>query len=553
MGVELPWFYRAWSTGCALATLALLGSRELHYLRTDWPAVLAHGLDRMMHFAMHLVVVLSVTAGLQLGVLSVVLLTLLFRRHWVVVKGDGVWGSRPWLFSLIWTFVAMNHFALDVNPWLLRLSLASLVLVWVIGRGGGSATARGALFTLLWLAAAALAPTRADVVAALLWCLFLVAVTSPAARRLANRDRLSLGVAASALCQIAASLWPLAVPSHGGVRIAGGMAYGFCENTKRGRVYAAVPGSRSGAGAFLDGRVDELDSESLRPLRRFSPFTPDFRGRLITPICLPGSLQLGMAETLVGEEIQRENVLEIPLDVPSDPERSLFGGEMGQTLFWDRERDAVFYASEWSNEILRLDRRTETIDRAVGAPFIPQDQRHWFFFGRRYPGSLALSNGTHRRRQTFFAGHWTTGSAIYEIDLRSLALRSRFEPFHGGTSALSLDEARDRLFVSSLWGLSVLDIESGRVVARVRTGLGCRAAVVDPVSDRIYLPTTIEGRIRVLDGDTLQVVGVIDVGFGPRNAFFAEGSRSLLATSALAYYSFKSDALRARFPRNPDR
>jgi len=546
MGVELPWFHRAWGLGCAAATSALWLARELHYLRVDWPAPLARGIDSAMHLAMHLVVVLSLTAGLQLGALSVVLLALVFRRHWLLEKREGVWGSRPWLFSLAFAFVALNNFLLDVNPWLSRLSLVSLVLVFLAERRGLSFAARAALLAASVLTAVGLAPTRADLVAALLWCAFLYALTS-AAGRVASRDRLFLGVAGSVLCQIAGSLWPLGVPSHGGVRIGEGMAYGFCENTDRGRVYAAVPGSRSGPDAFLDGHVAELDSGSLSPRRRFFPFDLHFRGRLIAPLCLPDSLHVGMAETLIGRGGQRENVLEIPLDRLKPRGRSLFGGEVGQTLFWDRERDAVFYASEWSNDIFRLDRGTGTVDRDVGSTFIPRNQDHWFFFGRRYPGSLALSNDTHQRRGTFFAGHWLTGSTVYEIDLRSLALRSRFEPSHGGTSAISLDESRGRLFVSSLWGLEVLDIESGRAVARVRTGLGCRAAVVDPISGFVYLPSTVEGRIRVLDPDTLDVAGSIDVGFGPRNALFATRSRSLLATSALAHYYWKSEALRARF------
>jgi hypothetical protein len=548
MGVALSGVFRAWWLGCALATAAFVASRELHYLRDDWPAFLARGLDGSMHLAMHCVVILSVSARWQLGALGVTFLGVLCRRRWFLSSREGAWCSRPWLFAAAWSLVALNNFLLDVNPFLLRFSMVSLLIAFVVERWGLPVSARRAAVAACWLTAALMAATFADIVASGLWSLWLYFVTRGAGR-ISNRDRLLLGVAGTVLCQTAASLWPLVVPSHGGARIAEGMAYGFCENAERGRVYAAVPGSRSGREAFLDGRVDELDSETLRPVRRFFPFDPGFRGRLIAPLCLPGSLHLGMAETLIGRGIQRENVLEIPLDAPDHPRRSLFGGEMGQTLFRDEKRDAVFYASEWSNDIFRLDRGTGTVDRDVGSAFVPENQDHWFYFGRRYPGSLALSDGAHRRRDTFFAGHWLTGSTVYEIDLQSYGLRSRLEPRHGGTSALSLDEERGRLFVSSMWGLDVLDIESGRAVARIRTGLGCRTAVVDPVSDFVYLPTTIEGRIRVLDRNSLDVVGVIEIGFGPRNAFFAATSGSLLATSALAYYSWKSPSLRERFGR----
>jgi hypothetical protein len=546
MGFALSRVLRAWGLGCALATAAFLASRELHYLRDDWPAFLARGLDGSMHLAMHCVVILSVSLRWQLGALSAAVLGLLLLPRWLLSSREGEWGSRPWLYAAAWSFVALNNFLLDVNPFLLRFSIVSLVVVFVFERRGLPVSGRIAAIAACGLVAALMAPTLADVVALGPLSLWLHLLTLGAVR-VAARDRLLLGMAGTVLCQISASLWPLLVPSHGGTRIAEGMAYGFCEHADRGRVYAAVPGSRSGRDAFLDGRVDELDSRSLSPLRRFYPFVPAFRGRIIAPLCLPDSLHLGMAETLVGQAGRRENVLELPLDAPDRPRRRLFYEEIGQTLFWDRGRDAVFYASEWSNDIFRLARRSGAVDRTVGRAFIPRNQDHWFFFGRRYPGSLALSTGIHERRDTFFAGHWLTGSTVYEIDLGSLALRSRLQPRHGGTSALSLDEGHERLFVSSMWGLEVLDIESGRAVARVRTGLGCRTAVVDPVNELVYLPSTIEGRIRVLDRETLDVIGAIDVGYGTRNALFAAESRALIATNALAYYSWPSSSLRERF------
>ena len=541
----LPWFHRLWWLGCAGLAACLVAARELHYLRLDWPLPVARTFDALMHLALHSVIVGSITLPVQFIAGLALVLAFAIRPRWFRVPGDGRWESRPWVHSVIWTELALNNFFLDLNPWVARASLASVILLPVrsLGHPVWSPALTGAFF-VLWIV---LSPTVTDAMAVGLWSALFLAVAGAAATRVGGRDRLWLGVSASVLCQLAAAALPLALPLHRGVKIADGMAYGFCERDEDGRIFAVVPGSGWGPNAFLSGHLDEISPASLSVERRLYPFDRSLRGRAIAPLCLPDAIQLAMAQTLIGAKLQWENVMELSADGSRRVRRSLFGADMGQTLFWDRERDAVFYASEWSNRIFRLDRATGHVNREVGRSFIPTNQNHWFFFRMRFPGSLALTNAIDPSRRTFVAGHWTTGSTAYEIDLDTLQLRSRIEAHHGGTSQVSIDGAYHRVLLSSPWGLDVFDLETGLPLARLRTGFGCRTAVVDTANDLIYVPTTVEGRIRVLDRASLRRRGVIDIGYGPRNAFFSDRASALLATSSSAYYYWKSDDLAKDF------
>ena len=335
--------------------------------------------------------------------------------------------------------------------------------------------------------------------------------------------------------------------SHGGHMVDAGMAYGFCEEPVRRRLYAVVPESGSGPDGYLKGHISELDAESLSVLVRHYPFNRNFRGRLVAPLCLTDTVQIGMAETQIGQTVERENVMELRIDEPSNVRQSVFGGGAGQSLFWDRDRDAVFYGSEWSNIIVRLDRRTGEVSRGVGGDFLPRDQNHWFFFGNRFPGSLCLSIQAYGGRRSFYAGHWLTGSTVYEIGLDDFALRSVLEPRCGAVGGINVDEEFGRVLISSMWGLDVFDAASGRPLRRIRTGFGARTPVIDPEAGLIYAATTIEGRIHVFDRETLDRLGVIPIGYGPRNSFVTSRKSALLAASVSASYYWRSTDLRERF------
>ena len=261
-------------------------------------------------------------------------------------------------------------------------------------------------------------------------------------------------------------------------------------------------------------------------------------------LCLPDTIQAAMAQTWISGVFQGENVMEFRIDDPRDMKRSLFGPMMGQQIMWDDKRDAVFYSSEWSNWIFRLDRRTGEVDRNVNAGLIP-DRPTWLFLGK-IVGSLAMAPTPHHGRDTFYVGHWLTGSTVYEIDLGRLAPSRRFEPRNGCIAELAVDEEYDRLFATSWWGVDVIDLRTGRVARRIRTGTGARTPAIDRQNGLVYVPTTIEGRLRAFDRASLEPVGTLPIGWGTRRALVSAATGRLFATNEVAYYWWNAAALAAR-------
>ena len=215
---------------------------------------------------------------------------------------------------------------------------------------------------------------------------------------------------------------------------------------------------------------------------------------------------------------------------------------------------AAYYASEWSNALLRVDARRGGVRRDFARAALPADQDHWFFFGfRRFPGSLALAPRPAADRGSLYAGHWLTGSTVYELSLADGALLRRFEAGNGAISGLDYDPGTRRVWVAGLFGVEVFDADSDRVLARMRTGLGARRPVVDARAGLVYVPTTIEGRLHVFDRRTLAPRGVVAIGYGVRNPHVEAGR--LYVGSARAFRAWPSAALRARFAaagREPD-
>ena len=129
---------------------------------------------------------------------------------------------------------------------------------------------------------------------------------------------------------------------------------------------------------------------------------------------------------------------------------------------------------------------------------------------------------------------------------------ARYEVQNGGALGTSVDVERDRLFVAGLWGMEVFDLASGRLVARKRLGFVNRPPVIDTVRDRLYVSSTLDGTIRVLDRDSLEWIGELPIGLGVRHAYLSLDGTRLFASSLLAHYAWDPDRL-APGPRASER
>jgi hypothetical protein len=540
-----PLALRVWLALCALGAASLVAARAVHYLSLPLPSLIERLIDRLMQASLHTTFLFGITlvpSGIRGVVLILGLLAFVVRPRWYLRRQEeGRWATRPWFYGCLFSFLSLGHVGFDMNPWVSVGCAVSGALALAGGRFHPRkvAVVLVACFLAAW---AAFSPTHADAAGVLVWGAILALLALLRRWWLTARDVFWLGVFLAVIAQIAASAVPIFRPAHGGTLLGKGMAYGFCEDARRGRLYAAVPGRV--ADRFRTGRIVEYDAAQLTKLRDLSLFDPQFSGRLMQLLCLPDTIQAAMAQTWFGEAFQQENVLEFRIDDPKDVKRSLFGGVLGQQLLWDQKRDAVFYSSEWSNVIFRLDRRTGRVDRRVTSRLI-RDRPTWLFIGS-IVGSLAMAPTPHRGRDAFYVGHWLTGSTVYEIDLGRLTVRRQFEPRNGCIADLALDEAYERVFATSVWGVDVINLRTGRVERRIRTGTGARTPAIDTRNGLIYIPTTVEGKLRAFDRATLDLVGEVAVGAGSRRAYFQASAGRLFATNDENYYWWDAAALAAR-------
>src|SRR5262249_3524040 len=135
------------------------------------------------------------------------------------------------------------------------------------------------------------------------------------------------------------------------------------------------------------------------------------------------------------------------------------------------------------------------------------------------------------------------GRYAYAIDLTTLRVVHRYDVGSGGALGVTVDPERDRLFVSSMWGLEVFDLATDTLVARKHTGIGNRPLIVYAARKRPYLASTVEGKIRILDRDSFAVVGQIPIGIGTRFPYLSADGRYLFASSVWRHYYWPADAL----------
>jgi DNA-binding beta-propeller fold protein YncE len=211
-------------------------------------------------------------------------------------------------------------------------------------------------------------------------------------------------------------------------------------------------------------------------------------------------------------------------------------------MAYDREHDAVFYSGEFNNHIVRYDRRTRRFDDTASQDFV----RRWFqpVSLEAFDGSLCLqTTSIHPGRNRIYLTDWMQGRYAYAVDLTTLRLVGRYDVGGGGAGGIAVDPERDRLFVSSLWGLEVFDLTTDRLIARKRLGLGNRPVIVDTARNRLYVSSTVEGKIRILDRDTFDVIGQIPIGIGSRYPYLSQDGKHLFASSRSAHYSWDADTL----------
>ena len=483
--------------------------------------------------------------GLAAGL--VVLLLLLFRWRWCLVRTESGVESAPWLAALLWTLMLVYNPALDVDPFIAAVCWSTLPLLGpglVPGLGRRSPWTQlavvgvlGAGLYFFWMGATE-APGERVVVR--FWAIAVAPVLVFGNRWLVLRDRLWLALVVSVMAQFLLGEAPRQDYDHGGTLIGKkDYAYTFCENQRLKRLYAAVPCDGLSQGC-LQGFIAEHDLTDLsKPPVELEFFSESFRGRLVHLVCLEDEVIVGMARTQVDGREYQENAMSFSVDDPTRFERSLFGPLVGPRLAWDPRHRAIYYTSEWSKKIYRHDLVSDVLDDRISDAIYGRG-------GEPFGSHTVENDGFHQGRDSVIFAQWLTGSQIFEIDRETLELAASFDPLNGGNIAAIVDEGPDLIWATGVWGVDVVDLQTGEVRMRKRLGMAPRLPVVDRVHDIVYVPTT-AGRIWAFDRNGLETLGSLLIGGGGRNPYISKDGRYLFAGAQHGYFYWETAALAERF------
>ncbi len=548
-----PLLCAVWSGASALCLLVLVGTRWLRY--STWSA--HPSIDRVVRELM----VVDTQAFLwlwgygqfelpTLALAAAVATAALHRRlpAALLARAAGFWRLTPLARALLLSAAVAVHYAFDVNPTVTAACVTSLALLYGLHAPPLAGRLPRALPLVVWpvffAGWMAHAGDPTDRIAIAFWAIGLWLTERHLAPRAHRADVLLARVLAIAPVNLLPALLPLVVAPAGATYLGPGLAYSFCEVPGRGTVYATIPVCGSvqlgGYDACRDARIVEYDLATKRPLATHRFLSPAFYGRLELLVCLDEEVQVGVQATVYQGRSIRQSVMSFPVDDPTHFTPVVAGPALGNTLAYDAAHDALFYTSEFSNLVVRYDRRTRQFDDTPSQDLV--HPWHEPVTLEAFGGSYILApHGVHPGRNRLYVTEWMGGNAAHAIDLTTLRRVARYEFGSGAGLGISVDADRDRLFISSLWGLEVFDLATDTLVMRKRIGLGNRPVVIDAGRNRLYVSSMVEGKIRILDRDTLAIIGQIPIGIGSRYPHLTRDGTTLFASSVAAHYALDPD------------
>jgi hypothetical protein len=544
--------YAAWCVVCVAALIVLIGLRWLRYSSwSETPAINDFLREAMIidaqTFLWAWVFSTLKARTVLLGVVIVAVCLHRRLREHLVTRVDGVWRLRRIPVSILLGAMVWLHYGFDINPTIGAVGAGSLLLLTVAELPRVSARLPRYLALIPFGLAIALGLLMAwDVVDRLtigVWAAVLLA-SHLFASRIAPAHLALLRTAALIPMNILPATLPLVVPMHDGNRIADGHAYSFCEVPGRATIYASMPVCDSvqvGWESCRDSRIVEYDAVTLQPVASHAFLSPDFYGRLEYMLCLQDEVLVALQGTVQNGQSLRQSVMAFPVDDPKKFVPVIAAG-YGIAMAYDEAHDAIFFTGEFNNAVVRYDRRARKFDDSLSRHFV-NPWRHPFSVEGFSGSSMLYTDSIDPGRNRIYLMEFMHARYAHAIDLDTLQPVARYDVASGGAMGLTVDPDRNRLFVSSLWGLEVFDLDTGRTILRMRTGLGNRPVVVDRARNRLYLSSMVEGKIRILDRDTLELVDQIPIGIGSRFPYLTRDGNRLLASSTRAHFWWDLDSL----------
>ncbi len=541
------------------AFAAAVGARLAYFAAGPLPDAMAAPVARLLRFELRSLQFSAWIAPYEIAALALLAGALVWRPRWIVSAATGSRvRAHAWIWALAGTLCVLHHYLFDADPWTAKICWAALAAFWIwlalaawripIAPAG-----------LVWLVlpglvlAAVAAPSPSCAAAAVVWACVLVACGSAARDHVHAVDAGLLALVALPLCTFVIPIglagWlPDPVRRSATVLDERGYAYNFCERPDGGQLFLTVPlCSADRPEDCRDGYVAEYDAQTLSRRGEHRFFDDTFYGALRELVCLGDVVQVTMNHVRLGGRTYTANVMDFDADDPSQFRRTIFpepalgsqGVELpGHRAAYDRTRNAVFYVSEWTNTVYRLDRATGAFDFDVGAAFPYKRRKRSGTYGL-FTGPESVDEAT----GSLYLTEWGDGSRVWELDLETLKLRSMRDTHDTGSFGATVDAERRRLITSGFWGINVFDLETGELLLRQRLGPGVREAQIDTHNDLIYVATTFGGHLWVIDRDTLRTLARVSTGLGGRRPYVSHDGRRLFASSQSQIFAIDTDAI----------
>jgi len=539
----LAMLHKGWIAFCMAGVLVGIGARTLHYAVIG-PAWFDSLLSQIIHLQV-LMIIVGFGLLIPTAAIAVVLLVLMVvKRNWCFDRLADQLRTRQWVYALMWGGLFFYNMTIDLDRDTIRVFAPMLLGAFPLLLYRGSSVVRqrvlhgvlAAGLLVIW----ALAPSVVSSIGLLFWCAWLALLRVLVMRGMARRDVLPVALASLVAFQI--GMAHSVRPKDAGAVLLGdkGYPYTFCEIPALNKLYAAVP-CDSGGGCD-EGFIAEHDTRDLTNIVERHVLDKHLQGRLVHLVCLEDRVQVGMAKSTVEGQFHQENVLEFQATEPTMVRRSLFGGDVGPRLVWDRRHDAVYYSSEFSQRIFRADRGSGVLNRNVADAIYGVNTD-----SEAFGSHLVENDGLHEGRDSLFIAQWLSGSKIFEVSRSDGKLLATYDPHNGGNHGYAVDEQRGHLWAAGVWGLDVLDIPGGRRLAGTWLGPGVRLPVIDRQHDLVYVPNIV-GRLWVFDRNSFALLGSVHVGGGSRNPYLsADGTKLFVGfTKGYAYWETAEIARRFR-------
>jgi len=342
------------------------------------------------------------------------------------------------------------------------------------------------------------------------------------------------------VCQILAAVLPGLFKNTHAHQFSDALAISYCESPKTSSLFVAYPQCPMAmfAQKCKAGYISEYDSITLKHRRDIKPFSNDYFARFEQLVCKGDELYVGMNAARLRGEILGPNTMHIRLTPTGYQIKQNFAGpQIGNHLMYDEKNDALFMTSEWDSRIYRWDFRNNKMSTDIGDA-LPNP---WYSLqtGKMHSGSrISHHDAISANRRTGYFAEWINGRFVHELDLETLKLERVFR-FNGGASVgVTIDEATDTLWISHLWGISVFDLKTGKLMKKHRLGFVTRPAVVDTVNNLIYVASTVQGRVHVIDRYGFRYVTSLALGWGTRYLLISKNMQRLFASSISGAYAF---------------